>query len=592
MQRRNLLGLAEDRVLVEQVRLLLSNVRSQLIPTSLLAILLLWALSNDGNALVMRGWCATVIASKLSLAVYARSILASDIARVGVRKQVGILIVLNMVDAAAWAGLAWFTLDTASPSSSVLVLACLAGIAGGAVALLAPVLPICLAFVVVEFAVLASKLWHLGDSSYGVLGVASLFYLAALAGQARNSAAAARAAIELRFENVELVKEAHKARLEAEEANQAKSKFLAAASHDLRQPIHAQGLFLEVLSQSGLTAKQSSVLENVRAASVASAEMLNTLLDFSRIEAGVVEAQIRPFHLQPLMNKLDNELAPQANAKGLVFRSRETHCAVESDPALLELILRNLVTNAIRYTGHGGVLVACRARGGQTLLEVWDTGVGIELSQQQEIFREFHQLGNPERDRNKGLGLGLAIAQGLALRLGHGLSLASTPGRGSVFRLTLPTAQCAVVTDPLEPTQSQTRVINARVLVLDDDEAVREGMAQLLHEWGCSCVAVETIDGALISARAYRPDVVISDYRLREDRTGTQAITALRAEFGADLPALLITGDTAPLRLREALASGVPLLHKPVSPALLYRRLTSVLDGRAVRPLDSPKQIL
>ena len=368
-------------------------------------------------------------------------------------------------------------------------------------------------------------------------------------------------------------------------ANQAKSKFLAAASHDLRQPIHAQGLFLEALACSGLSATQDAILSSVRAASEASAGMLNTLLDFSRVEAGVVEPQIRSFHLQPLLTRIENELAPQANAKGLVYRSRETHAAVESDLALVELILRNLISNAIRYTEHGGVLVACRARGEQVLLEVWDTGIGIEPSQQREIFREFHQLGNPERDRNKGLGLGLAIAQGLARVLGHELSLASTPGHGSVFRLILPIARAAVVSDDMETAHSHARVLDLRVLVIDDDEAVRAGMAQLLRGWDCACVAVESIAEAKAAARACRPDIVISDYRLREHRTGVEAIAALRAEFGADLPALLITGDTAPERLREARASGVPLLHKPVSPSLLYRRLESMLpDTKAIAP--------
>jgi CheY-like chemotaxis protein len=173
--------------------------------------------------------------------------------------------------------------------------------------------------------------------------------------------------------------------------------------------------------------------------------------------------------------------------------------------------------------------------------------------------------------------LGLAIVDGLARALKHDLSLSSAPQRGSVFRLALPIARAALASDDLETMQTHARKFDMRVLVIDDDEAVRAGMAQLLRDWGCACVAVESIAEAQAAARAYRPDMVISDYRLREQRTGAEAIAALRAEFGADLPALLITGDTAPERLREARASGVPLLHKPVSPPLLYRRLESML---------------
>jgi signal transduction histidine kinase len=367
------------------------------------------------------------------------------------------------------------------------------------------------------------------------------------------------------------------AKQQAEDANLAKSKFLAAASHDLRQPIHAQGLFLEVLSRTELTAQQRELLVSARAASDASAEMLNTLLDFSRVEAGVIEPQVQAFRLQPLLNKIEREFEQQADAKGLAYRSRETALVVQSDPALLELILRNLVSNAIRYTERGGLLVTCRKRGDQAVLEVWDTGIGITPAHQLEVFREFHQLGNPERDRRKGLGLGLAIADGLARTLKHSLSLVSTPQRGSVFRLMLSIATERPV-EALELRQSKTRILNARVLVIDDDETVRAGMLHLLRGWGCECEAAESNEEALALARTHAPDVVISDYRLREQRTGLEAIAALRELLGDTLPALLITGDTAPDRLCEALASGIPLLHKPVSPSKLYRGLMTALQ--------------
>lgn len=372
------------------------------------------------------------------------------------------------------------------------------------------------------------------------------------------------------------------AKRQAEEANAAKSKFLAAASHDLRQPIHAQGLFLELLSRTPLTPQQKEVLTAVRAASQASAEMLNTLLDFSRIEAGVIVPQIRPFPLQPLLNKIESELAPLADAKNIIYRSRETNVTILSDPALVELILRNLVANAIRYTERGGVLVACRRRGGEVAVEVWDTGIGIAADEQREVFREFHQLGNPERDRRKGFGLGLAICKGLAQTLWHDLSLQSTPGQGSMFRLCLPLAK-----RPAQPSASHAPtgdqwqlLLGKHVLVIDDDQAVRLGTLQLLRDWGCQGMGAESIEEALILAQGQCPDLVISDYRLRQQRTGAEAIAILRSVHGARLPALLITGDTAPERLTEAQASGIPLLHKPVSTNELYRIVTALLaDG-------------
>jgi signal transduction histidine kinase len=580
---RRLLRLSEDRVLVEQLRLLLGNVNSSVIPTLVIVVLVTWTLSNDSNALNLKLWAVTVVASKLYCAYYANRTLASGIAFADAARLVWVLMGINAADAVVWNALAWITLDTSTVAGSIFVLALLTGIAGSSMSLLSPVMPVFIVFVAFQLATVGLKLWLLGDPAYQALGLASVVYTSSLGMQAHNSAIAARAAINLRFENIELMarlreetvkeQEAHQ---QAAQANLAKSKFLAAASHDLRQPIHALGLFLEVLARSELTEVQRNVLGRARSVSEASAEMLNTLLDFSRIEAGVVEAQIQPFHLQPLLHKIENELAPQANAKGLIYRTRETYAAVHSDPALVELILRNLVTNAIRYSEHGGVLVACRARGDITRLEVWDTGIGIDPVQQRDIFREFHQLGNAERDRNKGLGLGLAIADGLARTLGHTLAVSSRSGQGSVFRLDLPNAQVAVVSDDVGMVPVGVRKLRLRVLVIDDDEAVRTGMTQLLQSWGCQCEAVESITESLVSARTHRPDIVISDYRLREHRTGAQAIAALRSELGEDLPAILVTGDTAPERLRDALASGIPLLHKPVAPSQLYRRLFDV----------------
>jgi signal transduction histidine kinase/CheY-like chemotaxis protein len=379
----------------------------------------------------------------------------------------------------------------------------------------------------------------------------------------------------------EQMRKVQAAQREALLANTAKSKFLAAASHDLRQPIHAQGLFLDVLSRTTLDVQQHEMLAKARVASDASCEMLDTLLDFSRIEAGVVKPFVQPFPLQPLLNKIEREFESQADARGLAYRSRETGLVLQSDPSLVELILRNLVSNAIRYTERGGLLVACRARGDHAVIEVWDTGIGIAPSHQQEIFREFHQLGNPERDRRKGLGLGLAIVEGLANTLGHRLSVSSMLGRGSVFRLAVPVAGAAARIDQPEQVQRIAPRLNVRVLVIDDDEAVRAGMFLLLRDWNCACEVAETIEEALALARVQPPDLVISDYRLRDQRSGMEAIVALRALLGKALPALLITGDTAPTRLREAYDSEIPLLHKPVSPGELYQKLVEVQEDIA-----------
>ncbi len=580
----NPLRLADDRILTEQLRLVLGNASSSVSHALLLVLLLLFTLSNNSNAAPLGLWCAAILLSNLFWFRFARHHLAAGIVPALARRLVWTLIFMNIVDGALWGMLTWVTLDTSTPAGSILVIAVTAAMAGGSMSSLSPVLPVFIAFVVPELAAVAFKVLSLGDPAYNALAVAGILFISALLGQARNSNRAALTAIQLRFKNSDLLAQlrieseaAQQARQQAEQANTAKSKFLAAASHDLRQPIHALGLFLSVLARSKLDSQQHEVLDNAIAVSKASGEMLNALLDFSRIEAGVVEPQTRPFHLQPMLNKIEREFASQADDKGLVYRSRETALVVNSDPILVELILRNLVSNAIRYTEHGGLLVVCRRRGDLAMLEVWDSGRGIAPESQQEVFREFHQLHNPERDRRKGLGLGLAIADGLAQTLGQRLTLSSVPQQGSVFRLSLPLAKGVVPAEELPKAQASTPMLHAHVLVIDDDETVRAGMRHLLHNWGCTCDTAESIEEALAFARTHAPDLVISDYRLREQRTGVEAIAALRAITGTALPALLITGDTAPDRLREAQNSGLPLLHKPVSASQLYRAMVIAL---------------
>lgn len=482
--------------------------------------------------------------------------------------------------------LAWIVFDHASPAAIALLICYMAAIQAGSMAFMAPVLRAFAGYTLAVLLLLAAKLVTLDDPMYWAIAGGSLLFGIAVIASARRLSGAFRTMVELRFENVELVERlreesaiAQTARIEAEDANQAKTKFLAAASHDLRQPVHALGLFLEVLSRSDLSAQQCDVLANARAACTASGDMLNTLLDFSRLEAGIVPVNVRPFRLQPLLHRIENDLAPLADRKDIVYRLRETDAAIHSDAALVELILRNLVSNAIRYTERGGLLIGCRRRGSMLHIEVWDTGIGIAPEHHTAVYREFHQLGNPERDRRKGLGLGLAIAERLARALGHALSLKSRPGRGSVFSLALPLANLCedtARTAPVDPGGAD--ISRLRVLVIDDDEAVRSGMLHLMRSWGAHCQTSESIEQALESAASTPPQLAICDYRLRGRRTGAEAISLLRQRDPA-LTAILITGDTAPERLREAQASGLPLLHKPVAPSDLWNKIMEVLQG-------------
>lgn len=582
-----LLRLDDERILKEQLRLVLGNVASALIPTFALSTLLVWALSPPGDLAILLAWWTAMMSLKTVVYFHAHRHLAADLSLVPPQRLVWTSILLNALDGGLWGALAWATLSTSTVAGSILVITTAAGMLGSGLSRLSAIMPVFFAFVVTLLSLLAAKIWSLGDPSYQALGIVCLIYLVSLSLMARNGARAIRTAINLRFENEDLLQQlrakteiAVAAQREAEQANAAKSKFLAAASHDLRQPVHAQALFLDVLSRTSLDARQRELLSNAQMATSASSEMLGALLDFSRIEAGVVAPRLQALRLQPVLQNIEVEFSPQAEAKGLSYCTRATPLVVQSDPVLLDLVLRNLISNAIRYTPQGRILVACRRRGQRAMLEVWDTGIGIAPQHQQDVFREFHQLGNPERDRRKGLGLGLAIAKGLALAMGHDLTLTSVEGRGSVFRLSVPLADTLIEADPVLPGLDTVRPIGARVLVIDDDETVRAAMLPLLQEWGCECETAESIEAAMELARVKAPDLLICDYRLREQRTGVEAINALRRVCGAGLPALLITGDTSPERLREAQATGLPLLHKPVSPDQLYQRVVELLAAR------------
>lgn len=566
--------------------LLMRNLGSSMLPGILVALVLFFTLKNEQNVVALSLWCIAVTLSKLIDVYDAKRFIRQGILITQIKQVQKRLMLLHAIDGAVWGALAWISLHTASTAGSVLILAVLAGIAANSMSILSPVLPAFALFLLFELGSMVYAVITLNDPAYWAIGIAVGMYAITLMGQAYNTSRTARASIQLRFDNLELIeqlslatKQAEQAQLAAEAANAEKSRFLAAASHDLRQPIHAQGLFLEVLQASELNEPQRHLVNNICSAADATTEMLHTLLDYSRIEAGVIEAQPRPFRLQHLLSKIENEFAPQAMHKGLVYRSPETHYVVHSDPSLIELILRNLVTNAIRYTQHGGLLISTRKIQGQLSLEVWDTGIGIDKIHFEEIFKEFQQLGNSERDRQKGLGLGLSIVQKMTHLLGLELTLASRPNRGSVFKLRLPLSFVTILEEESSPKLINTPQLHARILVIDDDETVRQAMSALLREWGCECDLASGMEEALQLTSKTKPDLIISDYRLREHSKGSEVILAIRSKFAETIPAILVTGDTAPVRLREASASALPLLHKPVSPSKLYAQLVLMLKN-------------
>jgi two-component system, sensor histidine kinase len=388
--------------------------------------------------------------------------------------------------------------------------------------------------------------------------------------------------IRIRFENQALIEQLSVQKREAEKANIAKSKFLAAASHDLRQPLHALGLYLDTMTTELNTPRQEELANKMGIAIDALNDLFQRLLDISKLDAGIVEPSVNDCPINELFKRLEIRFSPLSKQKNLEIQFIHANESLFTDPLLLERILDNLIGNAIRYTQKGKIVVAARnssgGDGSKVLIEVSDTGPGIPSYEQENIFNEFYQLHNPERDRTKGLGLGLSIVRRLCTLLGYALELESELGNGTKFRLTIPAGNPRnIVASPETKVRSGWDIKGSHILVIDDEAEIRDAMRQLLSNWGCNAVCVDSVSEAKAIIRSgLKPDLVIADYRLRESQTGVEAIRAVIDIMQAKIPGILITGDTAPERLQEAARSGFKLLHKPVNPGQL-RMVVNVL---------------
>ena len=368
------------------------------------------------------------------------------------------------------------------------------------------------------------------------------------------------------------------ARHAAEKANEAKTRFLAAASHDLRQPLQAALLYANVLKRQHDGHKAGETATKLERSLEALQSLLNRLLDVSRLDAQAITPETMSFSVRLMLERLADELAPVAEEKGIEFRLHRDDSWVRSDPQLLERLLRNLLSNAIRYTQTGGVLVGCRHRGRELKIQVWDTGVGIPQEDQARIFDEFFQVDNPARRRQSGLGLGLAIVQRLSELLEHPVAFRSTLGRGSVFEVTVPLvgrgrpsiSRSSVIA--VEPTVSR------RLLVVDDDLEVLDSLCAVLEANGHDVAAAADRTEALQRAEGERGiDAILCDYRLGADSNGIDLIEEIRARVGNDVPAVLLTGDSSRPLIEEARRRGLRLLFKPIQATDLEEALRESL---------------
>ncbi len=469
----------------------------------------------------------------------------------------------------------------------VLLITIFLGVGGGSITILfMSFWPLTVyAFAVPAIVLAAIRIALEGTVPYQMVAAFMLTYLVGMVVAVKRAHQINMDAINLKFENLDLIEQLKEQKEIAEQASVAKSKFLAAASHDLRQPLHALGLFASALDERIRFPEVRVLVGNINQSVAALEQLFNALLDVSRLDAGVIQPKRRHFKVKELIERLQPEYAAQARQRGLQFHSEGDDITVYSDPTLLETMLRNLIGNALRFTPSGSVTVGWHSDGTQVSLDVRDTGIGISEAESALIFQEFLQLHNPERDRSKGLGLGLAIVKRLSALLHSTISVQSTPGKGSVFTLALPQGDSAQIstahTAEIQQLENDTAL---QVLVIDDERAIRDAMTTLLQNWGHQVIAVASLDEAMQQLQT-APDAIIADYRLRDARTGIEAIRTLRHNWNDSIPTLIITGDTAPERLREAQDSGYSFMHKPVNAAKLRAFLRT-----ANRTADVPEQ--
>ena len=424
------------------------------------------------------------------------------------------------------------------------------------------------------------KLLYLGGTLPITLGLMSLIYVVAISFFNINLNRTLKESFRLRFENVDLVEQLREQKKEADNANLAKSKFLAAASHDLRQPLYALSLFTSVLEELVKAPEILRVVAQIKTSGDSMKSMFNTLLNISQLDAGVMNPEKTNFLLQPLFNTLANNFDPLAKQKNILMHWPTEDYAVHSDRELVEQILRNFISNAIRYTDEGSITIHCKTKSGQLIISVSDTGIGISEDNKKVVFEEYKQIGNPERDQKKGLGLGLAIVQRTAELLQHEITVESQLNQGSKFSISIEQAEiedCEVKQNLVEQEQSDAHA-DTLIVVIDDDTSVLEGTQILFENWGCNVITATNQEQALtlLKQKDRTPDGIIADYRLRNNETGITAIHSIHAKYHGSIPALIVTGDIAVDRLKNVDRSGIQMLPKPISTLKLRTFLRNV----------------
>ncbi|MCW5655540.1 hybrid sensor histidine kinase/response regulator [Hydrogenophaga sp.] len=583
-----------DRVLREQVVALYATSLSSTIADAVLAwglCALFWWRLQDPMVFVWLGLHTVQVLRYPLIQAYFRDPQAASRSAFWARRQWRELLYYSIT----WGLAPWLFMPADDVPMTTLLMLIMLGLVSGGIPSVAPRWASVLAFVLPMMGGLISALLWRADATHLFLAACAAIYLGAMLHFARSQHVLLTASLRMRFEKEALAEELAQQVAVTQRASEEKTRFFAAASHDLRQPLHAIALFGAVLDKE-LQGQPAHVhAQRLMGAVQALGTSLDTMLDVSRLDAGVIEPDLQDVPLNAVLQALHLSFASRAEEHELQLRLRATPLWVRTDAHLLQRLLGNLIENAIKYTpaAGGGVLVVARSRGAQVWIDVVDTGIGIAPEHAGRVFDEFYQVDNPGRDRTRGLGMGLSIVRRLAQLLGHPVTLHSHPGRGSRFRICLPHATPRPASLVRAPSREEARALPRRVLLVDDESDITDALAAFLGAWGVGSRAARDEGTAAMALSVARHngdpfDAMLCDFRLADGADGLDAALRLRERFDPGMPLLLITGETAPERLQRVRDSGVPVLFKPVDPERLLQALAGLAPPAPPNPSAPP----
>jgi len=535
--------------------------------------MILWPFADHQKILI---WAGFVSIGYISFIIFARRFLSAGIARGYISPTLKYIMVgLCAYGACSFTVISFYLLDLTDPSLAALSVILTISLIS-APALLLNYYPAYAAWNLSHTAMSMFLYYSYGYHSFAIiLVILSGIYLYF-----------SRRSIAMVYENLDLVERLSEAKLKAENANIAKSQFLTAASHDLRQPLQSISMFMSILSKGFVNDDQRRVGKKLDESVNTLTNLFNSILDLSKLDAGIIQSNITSVNIDEIFKALEVNFAPQAEDKNIELLIKHININVFTDKLLLERILRNITSNSIRYTHHGSVTITAEeTHDDQVCISVRDTGIGIAKDKIEAVFEEFKQLDNNARDRRKGLGLGLSIVKRLSTILELDFNITSHEGQGTTFNIFVPLS--TIETLPIINTAWNHNKIRANgevIYIIEDEADIREGYYELLTDWGYQAVIFESfadLSNQLSQAELPPPESIIADYRLEDDHTGSQAVELIRERHGDQIPAVIITGDTDPLRRKSFAYSDLTLLHKPVSPGKLRSYLANMMRNQA-----------